>query len=104
MGPSLWSPRKVSLQLENKNSFKNFAPYIKLLNILPSGKVRRHAKVSKPRKLARVEGRFVTQAACNSGTSAVVTRSGELFMFGKENGQHCEPFSGENYTQTFNIT
>ncbi|XP_035827428.1 E3 ubiquitin-protein ligase MYCBP2 isoform X3 [Aplysia californica] len=59
------------------------------------GKVRRQPKPTKPRKMSRLESKFVTLASCNSGTSAVVTRDGELYMFGKDTNHHCDPTSGQ---------
>jgi len=56
-------------------------------------KLRRVAKASKPKKVIRMEGHEVTFVACNNGTSAFVTRSGEVYMFGKDT-THCEPTNG----------
>lgn len=47
-------------------------------------KARRQPKAVKPKKMLKMEGHFVVSAACNNGTSALVTRDGELFMFGKD--------------------
>jgi E3 ubiquitin-protein ligase MYCBP2 len=60
-------------------------------------KARRQAKALKalrPKKLSKLEGKVVVQAACNSGTSAAVTKDGQLFMFGKD-ATHCDP-SGDS--------
>ncbi|GFN82142.1 E3 ubiquitin-protein ligase mycbp2-like, partial [Plakobranchus ocellatus] len=57
------------------------------------GKARRQPKPSKPRKMSRLESKFVVTSSCNSGTSAVVTRDGELFMFGKDTN-HCDSTTG----------
>lgn len=65
-----------------------------LLMDLFVGKVRRVAsKASKPKKVIRMEGQDVTYVACNNGTSAFVTRSGDLYMFGKDTA-HCDPVTG----------
>ncbi|XP_013400127.1 E3 ubiquitin-protein ligase MYCBP2 [Lingula anatina] len=59
-----------------------------------AAKGRRQAKPSKPKKMIRLEGKNVVQCACNNGTSAVVTKEGELFMFGKDNG-HTDEATGQ---------
>ena len=46
-------------------------------------------KASKPKKVSRMDGHSVSYVACNNGTSAFVTRSGELYMFGKDTA-HCD--------------
>lgn len=60
-------------------------------------KVRRQPKPVKPKKMIRLENKFVVYAACNSGTSAVVTKNGEVYMFGKDTS-HCDHASGEYAT------
>ena len=47
-------------------------------------KPRRQPKPSKPKKMSRLEGHHVVSSACNSGTSCIVTKKGELFVFGKD--------------------
>ncbi|KAB7503617.1 E3 ubiquitin-protein ligase MYCBP2 [Armadillidium nasatum] len=47
-------------------------------------KIRRQPKAVKPKKMLKMEGNFVVNAACNNGTTALVTRDGELYMFGKD--------------------
>lgn len=47
-------------------------------------KVRRQPKPTKPKKMIKVDGQFVVHAACNNGSTALVTRDGELYMFGKD--------------------
>ena len=37
-----------------------------------------------PKKITAMDGKFVTKASCNSGTSALVTSNGELYLFGKD--------------------
>lgn len=34
--------------------------------------------------MIKVDGQFIVSAACNNGTTALVTRDGELLMFGKD--------------------
>jgi len=50
-------------------------------------------KPVKPKKMIRMEGKYVIFSACNSGTSALVTREGEVYMFGKDT-QHCDRSTG----------
>jgi E3 ubiquitin-protein ligase MYCBP2 len=45
---------------------------------------RRAAKAVKPKRMARVDGAGVVQMACNNGTSVMVGRDGEVFVFGKD--------------------
>lgn len=40
-----------------------------------------------------MEGKIVTYAACNHGSTALVTDKGELYMFGKD-AIHCEATTG----------
>ncbi|XP_014476553.1 PREDICTED: E3 ubiquitin-protein ligase MYCBP2 isoform X5 [Dinoponera quadriceps] len=49
-----------------------------------SNKVRRQPKPVKPKKITKVEGQFIVDAACNNGSTALVTRDGSLLMFGKD--------------------
>ncbi|XP_073976386.1 MYC binding protein highwire isoform X3 [Rhodnius prolixus] len=56
-------------------------------------KVRRQPKAVKPKKMLKVEGYTIVNAACNNGTTALVTKDGELLMFGKDT-THCEPNTG----------
>lgn len=56
-------------------------------------KGRRQPKASKPKKMAKLEGRQVIGAACNHGTSAVITKEGQLHMFGKDS-THVDKASG----------
>lgn len=39
--------------------------------------------------MSKIDGHVVIQAACNNGTSAFVTKSGKLIMFGKDT-VHCD--------------
>lgn len=34
--------------------------------------------------MIKVDGQFIVNAACNNGSTALVTRDGELLMFGKD--------------------
>ncbi|CAH0578389.1 unnamed protein product [Chrysodeixis includens] len=52
-------------------------------------KHRRTPKPTRPKKIFKAEGHFVVYAACNYGSSALVTRQGQLLMFGKDT-QHCD--------------
>lgn len=56
-------------------------------------KVRRQPKPVKPKKISKVEGQFIVDAACNNGSTALVTREGSLLMFGKDT-LHSDPASG----------
>ena len=57
-------------------------------------KGRRQPKPVKPKKMIRLEGKQIVLSACNSGTSAVITKYGELFMYGKDTA-YCDHSSGE---------
>ncbi|KAK7079005.1 E3 ubiquitin-protein ligase mycbp2, partial [Halocaridina rubra] len=54
-----------------------------------SSKGRRQPKPVKPKKMIKLDGQFVVNAACNNGTSALVSRDGEMYMFGKDT-LHCD--------------
>ncbi|XP_024084698.1 E3 ubiquitin-protein ligase MYCBP2 isoform X3 [Cimex lectularius] len=56
-------------------------------------KVRRQPKAVKPKKMMKVDGYVIVYAACNNGTTALVSKDGELLMFGKDTN-HCEPNTG----------
>ncbi|XP_076623337.1 MYC binding protein highwire isoform X2 [Colletes latitarsis] len=58
-----------------------------------SNKIRRQSKPVKPKKIAKVEGQFIMDAACNNGSTALVTKEGSLLMFGKDT-LHSDPSSG----------
>ncbi|XP_075447064.1 E3 ubiquitin-protein ligase MYCBP2 isoform X9 [Ascaphus truei] len=49
-----------------------------------STKSRRQSKPYKPKKMIKMEGRVVINTACNNGSSSVITKDGELYMFGKD--------------------
>lgn len=52
-------------------------------------KNRRQPKAVKPRKMSKIEGHVVVQAAANNGTSAFVTKTGKLIIYGKDT-VHCD--------------
>lgn len=47
-------------------------------------KNRRQPKPTKPKKFSKVEGITMVDIACNSGTSGMVNKDGELYIFGKD--------------------
>ncbi|KAG7189524.1 hypothetical protein KM043_017215 [Ampulex compressa] len=49
-----------------------------------SNKVRRQSKPVKPKKIVKVKDEFIADAACNNGSTALVTKEGSLLMFGKD--------------------
>eukprot|EP00063_Salmo_salar_P030989 XP_014005824.1 PREDICTED: E3 ubiquitin-protein ligase MYCBP2-like isoform X1 [Salmo salar] len=49
-----------------------------------STKSRRQPKPSKPKKMMKLETKTVVNTACNNGSSGIVTKDGELYMFGKD--------------------
>uniref|UniRef100_A0A1B6EGK8 PHR domain-containing protein n=1 Tax=Clastoptera arizonana TaxID=38151 RepID=A0A1B6EGK8_9HEMI len=57
-------------------------------------KVRRQTKAAKPKKITKIEPAVIVLAACNNGTTALITREGELHMFGKDT-THCDPSTGQ---------
>ncbi|XP_052283534.1 E3 ubiquitin-protein ligase MYCBP2-like isoform X2 [Dreissena polymorpha] len=56
-------------------------------------KGRRQPKAVKPKKMIRLEAKHVTHAACNNGSSAVITKDGGVYMYGKDTA-HCHQSSG----------
>lgn len=40
-----------------------------------------------------MDGHDITYVACNNGTSAFITRSGDVYMYGKDTA-HCDSASG----------
>lgn len=56
-------------------------------------KARRQPKPVKPKKMIKVDGLFIVHAACNNGSTALVTRDGELLMFGKDTA-HADHITG----------
>ncbi|XP_047524361.1 E3 ubiquitin-protein ligase MYCBP2 isoform X3 [Pieris napi] len=53
------------------------------------GNKRRSPKPSRPKKIAKAENFYIVYAACNYGSTALVTRQGVVLMFGKDT-QHCD--------------
>ncbi|XP_028966426.1 E3 ubiquitin-protein ligase MYCBP2 [Galendromus occidentalis] len=48
----------------------------------------------KPRRIAKMEGVEAVDIACNNGTTAIVSNTGDLYLFGKDALGHAEPNSG----------
>jgi len=59
-------------------------------------KARRQPKPVKPKKMIKVDGLNIVHAACNNGTTALVSKEGELLMFGKDTA-HCDTSTGNLY-------
>ncbi|KAF4109316.1 hypothetical protein G5714_010389 [Onychostoma macrolepis] len=49
-----------------------------------STKSRRQPKPYKPKKMIKLETKMAIYTACNNGSSSIVTKDGELYMFGKD--------------------
>jgi E3 ubiquitin-protein ligase MYCBP2 len=56
-------------------------------------KARRQPKPVKPKKMIKVDGLNIVHAACNNGSTALVSKEGELLMFGKDTA-HCDTSTG----------
>ena len=56
-------------------------------------KARRQPKPQRPKRMAKMDGKVVLDVACNNGSSALVTSSGHLYIFGKDS-IHSEGTSG----------
>lgn len=54
-----------------------------------NSKNRRQPKPVKPKKLSKIDGHAIVNAAVNNGTSAFVTKTGKLIIFGKDTS-HCD--------------
>lgn len=67
-----------------------------------SAKPRRPPKAKKPSKICRLDKQVVVSTACNSGTSCLVTKKGELYVFGKDSS-HAD-FSSGRVTDLANQT
>lgn len=52
-------------------------------------KNRRQLKATKPKKVSKIDGYFITHISCNNGTSAFVTKDGKLIIFGKDTN-YCD--------------
>ena len=48
----------------------------------------------KAKKVIKLEGKHIVYSACNSGTSALVSKDGQLYMFGKDT-LHCDDSTGK---------
>lgn len=46
--------------------------------------------------MIKVDGQFIVSSACNNGTTALITRDGELLMFGKDTA-HTDHSTGKIY-------
>lgn len=46
--------------------------------------------------MMKMEGQYIVASACNNGSSALVNRDGELFLFGKDTA-HADHNTGEYY-------
>lgn len=49
-----------------------------------AAKSRRQPKPYKPKKIIKLETKTAVSTACNNGSSSIVTKDGELYMFGKD--------------------
>jgi len=67
-----------------------------------SAKGRRQPKAVKPKKMIRLESKNIVYAACNNGSSAVLTKDGALYMFGKDTS-HCHQSNGTLTFYNFKI-
>ncbi|XP_031752934.1 E3 ubiquitin-protein ligase MYCBP2 isoform X8 [Xenopus tropicalis] len=47
-------------------------------------KSRRQSKPYKPKKMMKMDGKIVVATACNNGSSSIISKDGELYMFGKD--------------------
>lgn len=56
-----------------------------------TSKNRRQIKSVKPKKIAKLDGQVIVDISCNNGTSAFVTKTGKLIMFGKDTS-YCDSF------------
>lgn len=56
-----------------------------------TSKNRRQIKSVKPKKINKLEGHTIVDISCNNGTSAFVTKTGKLIIFGKDTSC-CDPF------------
>ncbi|KAG8222420.1 hypothetical protein J437_LFUL008417, partial [Ladona fulva] len=56
-------------------------------------KARRQPKATKPKRMVKAEGHEIVWAACNNGTTALVSADGLLMLFGKDTA-HCDHTTG----------
>lgn len=47
-------------------------------------KSRRQPKPYKPKKMMKLDSKTAVYTACNNGSSSIITKEGELYMFGKD--------------------
>ncbi|VDH90727.1 E3 ubiquitin-protein ligase MYCBP2, partial [Mytilus galloprovincialis] len=61
-----------------------------------SSKARRQPKAVKPKKIIRMESmsKHVVYTACNNGSSGILTKEGEVYIFGKDT-THCDHATGQ---------
>lgn len=52
--------------------------------VFSAAKSRRQPKPYKPKKMIKLETKTAVYTACNNGSSSIVTKDGELYMFGKD--------------------
>lgn len=57
------------------------------------GRYRKQPRVLKPKRITKLDGQFIIDVACNNGTTALVTRDGLLYMFGKDD-TYCDIHTG----------
>lgn len=68
-----------------------------------SSKNRRQPKAVKPKKINKLDNQVIVHASCNNGTSAFVTTTGKLIMFGKDTA-HCDASGYVSELQDQHIT
>lgn len=77
----------------SKSVFKNHLEFSLSKLCCSSAKHRRQPKSSRPKRFSSMEGKSIVDIACNNGTSALVTKEGELFLFGKDS-TFCDSTTG----------
>ena len=65
-------------------------------------KARRQPKAVKPRKMIRLESKHIVYAACNNGSSAVITKDGDLHIFGKDTS-YCDQATGNIFKYSLTL-
>lgn len=60
------------------------------------GRYRKQPRVLKPKRITKLDGQFIIDIACNNGTTALVTRDGLLYMFGKDD-TYCDIHTGKYF-------
>lgn len=66
------------------------------------GRYRKQPRVLKPKRITKTDGQFIVDVACNNGTTALVTKDGLLYMFGKD-VTYCESLTGKYFNKKFNL-